>query len=218
MIAIATSVLGLAACGAGDSSGERSMTDVPDVVRKIMATEFLGDGQIHVQSSGAFKVEPNTLFCEMEASLDPEIRKLGILGMGIDGVKLSAVFKGLGQSDFLHGSPRQRPIRSGECSNDGSNVIYQGYAKRNSAGTPYKLTLAVWQGDPTKGGAVWVGGVERLNGRRLDVVTGAPSPMGGPPTTQQQMAGHIAELSIGHDAKDLTDLFLDEVLRDGGGQ
>lgn len=168
IIALAASALGPSACGAGDISGERDMTDVPGVVRQIMAAGFSEDGQIHAQSRGTFKIQPNTLFCEMDASLDPDIRKLGILGIGIDGDKLAAAIKGLGYSYYLDGSPRQRLIRSGQCPQNDSNIVYRGYAKLNRNNTPYKLVLAVWQGDPAEGGAYWLGVLERTDGKNLN--------------------------------------------------
>ena len=174
IIAVAASVLALAGCGTGNGFGETNMADMPSVVRQFMATQFPGDGQIHVRSRGTFKIEPNTLFCEMNASIDPEVRKLGILGIGIDGNKLTAAIKGLGQSDYLNGSPRTQPLDGSYCSDNGSNIIYQGSAQLTGSKNAYKLILAVWQGDPTKGGAVWVGGVERMDGRRPDVSEDPP--------------------------------------------
>ena len=38
----------------------------------------------------------------------------------------------------------------------------------NRKGDPYKLKLAIWQGEPTNGGGAWVGGIERMDGRRAD--------------------------------------------------
>lgn len=199
VLALAAALLGPAACGACNGFGETNMAEVPSVVQQFMATKFPGDGQIHVRSRGAFKVEPNTLFCEMDASIDPEIRKLGISGIGIDGTKLIPAINGLGQSDYLDGSPRTQPLDGPYCSDNGSNIIYQGSAQLTGSGNAYKLILAVWQGDPTKGGAVWVGGVERPNGRRPDVSENPPYITG---------AKGVQSVSIPLDGQDLSARFI----------
>jgi hypothetical protein len=168
-MAIAASVLGLSACGAGEvgaggsgNGGSGDVAQVPAEVAQLITVDFPADGQVHVQSQGRFSIKPTTLFCEMDASVSPEIRSLGISGVGIDGVKLTEALSALGQDYYLDGSPRQRTVQSGQCSGAGEAAFYRGYAQNNRTGQPYKLILAVWQGDPASGGAVWVGGVERL--------------------------------------------------------
>lgn len=164
-LAASTMAFGLVACGGnGIASRTESSMDVPAYVQDMIAADFPADGQIHMRKTGKFQVAPTTLFCEMDASVDHEIKELGVAGIGIDGVKLAEAIRALGQSDYIHGSSRQRILRSGRCSDDGANIIYLGHALLNRTGDPYKLVLAVWQSDPSLGGAVWVGAMERLEG------------------------------------------------------
>jgi hypothetical protein len=217
-IAVAASVLALAACGAGGRSSEGGdVAQVPEAVQQLLAAKSLADGPIHLQSRGVFKIRPSTLFCEIDASVAPEIRKMGVPGLGIDGVRLAALIEGFGQTYYIDGSLRQRSIRTKQCPGNGSNIIYQGHVQFNRASTPYKLILAVWQGDPAKGGAVWIGGVERLNGRRPDAVPPFYDGMGDDHVpTPEEIARHMAVLSIGRDSNELTDLLLSDALRNAG--
>lgn len=122
----------------------------------MMAERFPADGEIHlVHSVGAFQVEPDTQFCTFRP------------GYGIDGTTLSDALNDRGQSTYWNGSPRTN------CSTDNlkffgrpaelkRNAVFMRVThSENAIGQPYKLVLAVWQGDPAKGGAAWVGGVER---------------------------------------------------------
>lgn len=161
-LTLTTLTIGLIACGnlgTGHSVGET--TELPAIAQDIIDADFPAGGRLHVRTKGTFQVAPEILLCEMDASVDPTLTELGITGVGIDGVKLAEAIRSLGQSDYLDGSSRQRIIRSGHCSDDGKNIIYRGYALLNRTGAPYKLVLAVWQGDPSRDGAVWVGSVER---------------------------------------------------------
>ncbi len=212
-------MLALAACGAGrGKSAEGDAVQLPEAVQQLLAATFSADGKIHTQSRGTFKIKPNTLFCEIDASIAPRIAKMGVPGIGIDGVKLGAMLEGFGQTYYIDGGLRQQSIHTKQCPNDGSNIIYQGHALLNRAGTPYKLILAVWQGDPAKGGAVWIGGVERLNGRRPHVAPPPPIDMMGvyQVTSPEEIARFMAERSIRRDLNELTDLLLSDALRNAG--
>lgn len=193
-------LIGLAACSSGDGNTARhDAINVPAEVKRMIATEFPADGQVYDQSNGRFSVKPETMFCEMDATVAPEIKALGFPGMGIDGIILSEAIRSLGQ---VSGN-RQQTIRGGHCPNNEANIVYWGYAKLNRDGQLYKLMLAVWQGDPAKGGATWVGGVERLDGLRPDVVTGSFEPM----ITQDELLKRRYAQSISSDIKDLSSKF-----------
>lgn len=150
--------LSLAACsGDGHSEPQSADVEVPDAVRDMMATDFPADGKIHAQNRGTFNVQPTTYFC----TFDP--------GFGVNG--LQAALEEIGQSGYLDGGPRTNGIFGERVSRQcapgasGNPIFIRGFDLPNREGEPYKLVLAVWQGNPTRGGAVWVGGIERGSGR-----------------------------------------------------
>ncbi len=77
-------------------------------------------------------------------------------------------------------------------------MIIYGRKTDNRNGEPYKLVLAVWQNDPAKEGAVWVGGVERLKGEY--------------PVTELNEDGEfhltIESVSISHDIRSINTKFI----------
>jgi hypothetical protein len=136
----------LTGCGKTD-------TAVPDEVRQMMNADFPADGQIHVQSRGKFDIKPDTLFCYYDS-----------------GPSISAgdVLRALKQSYYAGTVKREMLANNPMCSPPKDSVFSAGEKTENHQGKPYKLMLAVWQGDPARGGAAWVGGIERTDGVRPD--------------------------------------------------
>lgn len=132
----------------------------PDPISTLLETPFDADGKIHVlRATGKFVIRPNTSFCTY------------VPGINID--DLRAALKEMGQSDYVGGAIRTNgqlgERTSSECRRPKDDVVFirgDWNFKRN--GPRYKLMLAVWQGDPAKNGAIWIGGVERLSGHRPD--------------------------------------------------
>lgn len=215
-IAVVASMLELAACSNDDNSRRKNMTEVPSAVQNVIAGEFPTDGKIHVRKQGVFKIEPATLFCEMDVVVDPEIEEVGITGIGIEGTTLSVALEGLGQRTYLDGTSRQRSVRSGQCSDNGLNVVYRGYVQLNREGNPYKLVLAVWQGDPAIAPAIWVGGVERLDGQaRPDADFETINPSSNPrffgKSIKEQKVQALMESSLELDRLELSKKFSDSI-------
>ena len=140
-----------ALCGCGGAS---DIPDIPDVVETMMAAKFPADGQIHVQSQGKIAIKPETAFCTFPDSF------------GIDSDAMIKLFRMLKQpTTHPSGSGRWGlPVDKYSDCKLADAVLVAGSQLQNRQGKPYKLVLAVWQGDPGKGGAVWVGGVEREAG------------------------------------------------------
>lgn len=134
-----------ASCG-----GVAAESHAPPAIEQLMEADFPTDGQIHVQRRGAFRITPKTVVCYF-----PD-------GFSVDS---QALFRALGQTSVSPGGSDRQIVMSDYCAGQPAHVAIKGVQLRNRNGRPYKLVLAVWQGDPTTGGAVWVGGVERLEGR-----------------------------------------------------
>jgi hypothetical protein len=135
-----------------------ALVTVPDTVQAMMAEDFPADGEIHTKSLGRITIEPDTPVCEIWKAL-PEDRRANHFG-----VNSSDLFPPLGQpTNRDGGSDRQVAANVVKCPASNSVVIH-GLKLSNRNGKPYKLMLAVWQSDPAEGGAVWVGGVERIDG------------------------------------------------------
>lgn len=144
--ALAAAML-VSGCGGGGA-------DVPEAVTALMAKEFAADGQVHVQSREKIVIKPETAVCYIGGYF-PNSTEL---------------FKALGQSASTQSGSRMRPAREERCKSERDAVLSYGTQTPNRSGKPYKLVLAVWQGDVAKGGAYWVGGVERLEkGPRPDI-------------------------------------------------
>lgn len=143
----------LAGCNSGDlASGQ---AQVPAAIEKMMGAEFPADGQIHVKAHGAFEIKPETMFCRHTN------------GLMVEPVAVSKLFKELGQPTTLKsGYPRANGKIGFDPECELSRQLFvKGIQASNRQNKPYKLVLAVWQGDVAAGlGGYWVGGVERLEG------------------------------------------------------
>lgn len=148
---------------------EDGRTDVsaqmPPIIHKIMAETIPADGGIHlIYEKGSFEINPTTRFCTFRP------------GYGLDGRQLRDALQKLGQSEYLDGTSRASCQIRGGASGPGLDELEKGTVfirmekTPNRRGAPYKLVLAVWQGQPTAGGTVWIAGVERLNGLRDEYV------------------------------------------------
>jgi len=127
---------------------------VPDVVQNMMDTEIPADRQIHIQNLGKVLIRQQTPTCYFSG------------GLLIDQVRF---FIALGQGYSLNGAARLQPYDiEGRCSVQSDTVFFQGVEFPNRQGVPYRLVLAVWQGDPAHGGGAWVGSIERADGVRDD--------------------------------------------------
>ena len=202
MFAMGIMLAGLAACGpSGGFAKEQSGVQIEAVPDSAIPT----DGSIHVVKRGRFVIAPTTLFCGVDAEVDDGLSKVGVRGLGIDGVVLGDALKKMGQStQHSDGSNRQRMLDGKHCTNNGKNVVYSGRAALNRTGEPYRLTLVVRQGD-----AFWQGLVERLDGRRSDVSTGFPDPpLGGFEVSKNELDGRLNELSIARDINDMSKKFV----------
>jgi len=166
-ISIVSCTLLLAACGEDNKEPPElqepqlppEAVAVPALVQQMMDARFPADGEIHVQSKGKITITPDTPVCEMVLAVPPGDQA------GYFGINSRPLFEPLGQSWGRRGGGGDRQISAAEpaCHKPGSVIIY-GRITDNRHGDPYKLVLAVWQDDPVKEGAVWVGGVERLKG------------------------------------------------------
>jgi len=157
---ISAATLALAGCDkpAATQPPAPALVAVPDSVQAMMAERFPADGEIHAKSLGRITIKPDTPVCEIWLAL-PEERRANHFG-----VNSSDLFLPLGQSDNNDsGSDRQQGANIEQCP-DPDSVIILGLKSASSIGQPYKLVLAVWQGDPAKGGAAWVSGVVRIPG------------------------------------------------------
>jgi hypothetical protein len=166
-LAVIAMVLGLVSCGPNGGLAQEQEKGKQLVVQieVVPDSEIPTDGSIHVSKRGRFVIGQTTLFCGVDAEVDPALQQMGIRGLGIDGRSLNDALRKMGQSpQHSDGSGRQRMLDGKHCFNDGKNVIYSGRVGMNRNGDPYRLTLAVRQGD-----ALWQGIVERKEGRRPDV-------------------------------------------------
>ncbi len=127
---------------------------LPPTVRVAINAPFPDDGQLHVQSRGRFVIRPETMSCRAPRQIEKSLAAGAprFLGPGLG----EASQKSAGVSGILG-----EIVDGKSCTDDGVNIIDHWQLLFNRAGKPYKLVLAVWQGDPAKGGAYWIGGVER---------------------------------------------------------
>lgn len=142
------SVTGLVACGdegVSDQAANEASVEVPAFVQELIDADFPADGEIHEQSVGEIMILPDTSVC-----YSPD-------GFAVDSSKL---FGALGQKKNVLSGSRLRPALDGQCSFGGDTVLMKGFRSDNREGTPYRLTLAVWQGN-----AAWIGSVERQVGK-----------------------------------------------------
>jgi hypothetical protein len=188
----------LAGCS-NDAPSASSVPAVPPLIETMMAKDFPADGQIYVESRGAFVVNNDTMFC----------RHLN--GLMVQPEAANKLFKKLGQPATLKGGYPRVNGKVGvdrECDLP-DQMFVKGEQTTNRQGKPYKLVLAVWQGDPSKGGAYWVGGVERLEGEHLpnpDILHPIEPPANYKPDKRQLISG-----SISADISDLSEKFVTDV-------
>jgi hypothetical protein len=147
MIRGAVLLLALTACQGNEAS---TASPVPKTVSALISNPFPDDGNIHVLGSrGKFVVGDKTPVCSF-----PE-------GFSIDS---RTFFSAFGQTWVSPGgSDRQVDVAvATQCPQNPEAVLIKGTNSPNRSGKPYKLLLAVWQGNVAGGkGAYWVGGIER---------------------------------------------------------
>jgi hypothetical protein len=177
----------------------------PPSIPPLIARPFAADGQIHVQSTGKIVIRPDTVVCNAARGQ----------GEGHFGINSDELFAPLGQKKYgskgsgRYGADRQYGLSDPECLTKGA-VIINGVQSNNRDGAPYKLVLAVWQGDPAKGGAYWVGGVERLDRLRPDLPPAPPSQPkieNDPRETWGRSPLARLRVSVGRDIKELGSMF-----------
>ena len=133
--------------GCGDRKVNRAQ--VPEFVQRMMDADFPPDGHGHVRVRGRFRIDPTTAFCTFRP------------GYGLDTEQLNAALRRMGQNPIYEGAYRTHQANiSRECI-PGRSVFIRAVPTANRQGGPYKLIVAVWQGD-----AAWTGAIERLNGVR----------------------------------------------------
>lgn len=124
---------------------------VPEIVQQMMAVEFPADGQVHVRSEGEFSIKGDTPLCIFQ----DDGRIYGMLFAEYASQIVNGASSISSSGDYWNSDA--------ECK--ARNAIFLQSARLpNRDDEPYKLSRAVWQGEPAAGGAYWVGGVERVNG------------------------------------------------------
>lgn len=193
----------LVACDRGSASRDQvSSVQVPDFVQHMMDADFPADGQVHAQARGRFRIDPTTAFCTFRP------------GYGLETELLNATLRRMGQNTPHEGVYREYQANvSRECV-PGRSVFIRAVPTSNRQGGPYKLVLAVWQGD-----AAWTGAIERLNGVRPEFESARPFRDGMPPLTpwarqgrEREDRNHRAELSIRRDMVDLSQAVLNRIV------
>jgi len=169
-----------------------------------MEAEIPADGQIHVRSRRRIIIRQETPTCYFSD------------GFIVDSGDL---FRALGQRRTLDGASRFRPVdRESQCSIQPDTVYMKGDELPNSRGGRYKLMLAVWQGDQERGGAAWVGGIERPDGVRPDsrelqaFRDGLPSPSW---ARESEDRDYRIGVSVERDVNDLSEAFTRDVSKAG---
>jgi hypothetical protein len=171
---------------------------LPVAVQTMVDAPFAADGEIHVQARGAFVVKADTAICAVRAEIDPSLKKgaPGFYDPGLDGHE---------------GGSLNEPLRNGTiCADNGQNLVSHWKLLKNRNGTPYKLVLAVWQGDVAKGGAVWVGAVERLEGV-------LPEHTGRIDIPQEAGPDYWTSIALNKDAKEFSNLAIRAIAPNKGG-
>lgn len=175
-------ILLLAGC---ESEADKQQSAVPEKVKTMIAADFPADGQIHIQRRGKIRISSDTTVCHLD-------RDFWI-----------GLYAPAGNSAATPDGRPQKSVAEPECKSDPKAVFIDGLKFKNRIGKPYKLVLAVWQGD-----AVWIGGVERIGGPRSDSYVGSlpvnDIPIFHGPTRAQREEKSKAEVSEYLDRKDLT--------------
>jgi hypothetical protein len=171
---------------------------IPNAVQTLIDAPISADGEVHIQSHGLFEVGANSFDCVMPARGSPALLKLA---PGFYGV-------GPGKHVRLDGPGVDGRI----CRDDGKNQVSSLILRPNRSGKPYRLTLAIWQGD-----ASWVASIERSNGRRADVSVMPIDDIVPARQTRKRAEGEIeAELvrwSIARDYRSMEGLFTESVAK-----
>jgi hypothetical protein len=155
----------LSGCGSGAEDGSaQPPVVIPSFVQKMVDADFAADGQIHVQSVGKFEIKPTSMQCIADPEIADSLVKLNVHFVR---VRMDDIYKNLGQSNQLENFNARYGQLNVNCTDDGTNQVSRWILRNGHNDKPYKLILAVWQGD-----VAWVGGVERFDGRRTDIVIG----------------------------------------------
>lgn len=141
---LAISMLGLTSCGWGRG-------DYPALAQEMLGKDFPADGAIHIQRRGVFDIKSGTNFCTYRPGYQLDERD---------------VLDALASRNTSQANQQFGERVSPECGEKrtGNPIFVRSGPVRNRAG-PYKLTVAIWQGE-----AVWVAVIERRDGLRPDAV------------------------------------------------
>lgn len=181
-VRLAVPMLGAVAAPVLQGCADRGV-QVPDFVQEMMDADFPADGQVHSQARGRFRIEPATAFCTFRT------------GHYVPTELLNERLRQIGQNPMHGGSLRTtyQANVSKECFS-GRSVFMRAVSTPNQQGRPYRVVLAVWQGD-----SACVGAIERSDGRRPGVRVTVPDiDLVGAADKQTQ------ERSIGADLTDLS--------------
>ena len=130
--------------------------------------------RLNIYSSGSFNVTEESKFCVLNGVIDWRVAPKDRTGLSIPGERISAALEKRGQPIHIDNQPRHRLFDAERCSGTSENILYQGQIIPNRVKKSYKIVLAAWQGDPETGGALWLGEIERLEGRRPGVKDNPP--------------------------------------------
>jgi hypothetical protein len=166
----------LGGCGGGDSQVDNATVAkaAPEFVQQAMFAPISADGVIHVQRRGRFEIKPETEFCTY------------FPGIAMNFEELEKMLKSIGQVTSYKGGQRINGAFGKEVSSDcrpnaTHPAVYTMIVQTtNRNGAPYKLIFAAWQGR-----AMWVGGLERPDGKPPAVEFEHPFRDGLPPFTER---------------------------------
>ena len=153
---------------------------IPTQVSQAMATTFPDDGQVHVLvARGRFEIKQDTVFCSF-----PKVGRLNNQALDELFLKLGQPreFESQKAGNQWRGNPEFWDGHGGwvECQT-GKPIASYGQIYPNRSGKPYKLVLAVWQGDSNKDGAIWIAGIEQnFDPNNADTWGKIPYRLGGP--------------------------------------
>lgn len=173
-IFVAFAAIALAGC---DQRGA-DRVPAPQFVQQMMSADFPADGQVHVQARGTFQITSTTAICTFRP------------GWGLYWRQAMEAFPNMRQQY------RNGQAGVGDECIQGQPIFVLARPENNRLDTPYKVILAVWQGD-----AACVAGIERTDGVRPGVrvqVPDAPFVSGRIQDEQRQhdsIAGDVADLS-----------------------
>jgi hypothetical protein len=196
--AVVAAVAVLATIFLGGDERQPNRVPVPEFVRQMMSVDFPADGRMHVQARGRFRIGPTTALCTFRP------------GYGLDTPQLIETLTRMGQQ-YRNGQAgvSQRCLQ-------GQPVFVLARPENNRLNGPYKVIVAVWQGN-----AVWMGAIERLNGVRPEFESARPFRDGLPPLTpwartnfDREVRDYRAGLSVERDISDLSRAVLARIAGD----